>query len=92
MEYRMKYRDVPWMVALTVLPGKIIGTFFIKPPIYLKRNFKRLFLKYMPPILLIMIVLMVLMVVFMVVDHLSGGNGSAWLKHIFLKAPEINAP
>ena len=92
MEYRMKYRDIPWMVALTVLPGKIIGTFFIKPPIYLKINFKRLFRKYMPPILFIMMVFTILFIGFIVADRLSGGMGSAWLKHIFLKVPEINAP
>ena len=31
MEYRLKYRDIPWLVAIEVLPGKIIGSLFIKP-------------------------------------------------------------
>lgn len=32
MEYRLRYRDIPWFVAFTVLPGKILGTVFIKWP------------------------------------------------------------
>ena len=31
MEYRVKYRDLPWSVAFGVLPGKIIGHFILKP-------------------------------------------------------------
>jgi len=31
MEYRMKYRDIPWSIAFAVLPGKIIGIFFARP-------------------------------------------------------------
>ncbi len=32
MEYRLKYRDIPWHVAIFVLPGKVCGTVFIKWP------------------------------------------------------------
>lgn len=42
MEYRVKYRDIPWSVALAVLPGKIIGTFFIKPGIRFKYDHRRI--------------------------------------------------
>ncbi len=33
MEYRLKYRDIPWFVAFIVLPGKILGTVLIKWPL-----------------------------------------------------------
>ncbi len=32
MEYRLKYRDIPWVVAFIVLPGKVLGTVFIAWP------------------------------------------------------------
>ena len=31
MEYRLRYRDLPWSVALAALPGKIIGGYLIRP-------------------------------------------------------------
>jgi len=42
MEYRLKYRDIPWGVALTVLPGKIIGKFIIVPVEYVILKRRRL--------------------------------------------------
>ena len=42
MEYRMRYRDVPWPVALAVLPGKVIGTFILRPVFYIKRRWKKI--------------------------------------------------
>lgn len=93
MEYRMKYRDIPWSVALTLLPGKIIGTLFIKPPIYLRRNFNRLLRKYGPPIIICIMALMIFLAVFMIIDYtIGGGQAAARIKHIFLSTPEIIAP
>lgn len=40
MEYRLKYRDIPWHVALIVLPGKILGTVFIKWPVSIAKNWE----------------------------------------------------
>jgi len=42
MEYRLKYRDIPWGVALTVLTGKIIGKFIIVPVEYVILKRRRL--------------------------------------------------
>ena len=41
MEYRLKYRDIPWHVAIFVLPGKIGGTVFIKWPSQFAKNWQR---------------------------------------------------
>lgn len=38
MDYRIKYRDIPWSVALYVLPAKIVGTLVGKPIDFLKRE------------------------------------------------------
>ena len=40
MEYRLKYRDIPWYVAFFVLPGKILGTVFIKWPVAIVENWE----------------------------------------------------
>jgi len=36
MEHRVRFRDIPWPMAIAVLPGKIIGTFIIKPILWFK--------------------------------------------------------
>jgi len=79
MEYRLKYRDIPWGVALGVLPGKIIGALFINPFIRLKRNrayrakvwFSRLFVT--------LLVLVVVAIVFLVADQVTQGAVTARL-------------
>ena len=88
----MKYRDVPWAVALTLLPGKIIGTFCIKPPIYIKSNFSRLLRKYGPSIITCVMMLMILLSAFMLADHLADGRATAWLKYVFSPTPDIIVP
>ena len=40
MEYRLKYRDIPWFIAFIVLPAKICGTMFIKWPLWIADNWK----------------------------------------------------
>jgi fructose-specific phosphotransferase system IIC component len=36
----MKYRDIPWGVALAVLPGKIIGCFVLNPLSWVEKRFE----------------------------------------------------
>jgi len=41
MEYRLKYRDVPWHIAIFVLPGKVCGTIFIKWPLRFAKHWEK---------------------------------------------------
>lgn len=40
MDYRLKYRDIPWHVAFMVPFGKVFGTLFIKWPAAFINNLK----------------------------------------------------
>ena len=41
-EHRVPYRDIPWGVAFAVLPGKIIGTFILKPASFIYSLYKQI--------------------------------------------------
>ena len=41
MEYRLKYRDIPWHVVIMVLPGKVFGTIFIKWPLQFAEKWEK---------------------------------------------------
>jgi hypothetical protein len=73
MEYRLKYRDIPWIVAFGVLPGKIIGTLFIKPFIKLRRNRGHLARVWLARFCTVLLALVVGAVIFVVADHFSDG-------------------
>lgn len=74
MEYRVRYRDIPWFVALGVLPGKIIGTFFIKPWLKFKRDWKSITLRWTERAALLLIILVVMGGVFTLANHLTDGG------------------
>lgn len=74
----MKYRDIPWGVALGVLPGKVIGSVFIKP--YLKRRpWKRTIMKWAKRTLITLVVVILILILCVAVDQLSGGVFIAWI-------------
>lgn len=78
MEYRMKYRDIPWRVAIGVLPGKIIGSFIIRPYVFLdsKRWVRHVIgtLKLMG--LIAILAMIVIALVSIIVDALTGSHSS----------------
>jgi len=45
MEYRLRYRDIPWTVAIMTLPCKIVGTLIGKPIDYINEDPFRFFMK-----------------------------------------------
>ena len=73
MEYRLKYRDIPWPVALGVLPGKIIGTLFIKPLERLSRNAGLRARVWLSRFCTVLMVMVVAAVIFVIADHFTGG-------------------
>jgi len=73
MEYRLKYRDVPWGVALAVLPGKIIGKFIINPFEYTTRNWKQMLVSGLEGILLAAVGLVIIVAVLSFVEIFTDG-------------------
>ena len=99
MEYRLKYRDVPWSVAFGVLPGKIIGTFLIKPVEKFKRNWEVILHKWLTRLLIIVLLAMMVVAVWALFDHLTAGKFTKdlirlWDSFIglFMNSPDAEAP
>ena len=80
MEYRVQYRDVPWGVAICVLPGKIIGGCILDPIHNFVRDWKRILAKWAKGFIIVMIVSIVLVLLTMLADTLTNG---AFLKWVF---------
>jgi len=83
MEHRIKYRDIPWGVALGVLPGKIIGTLFIKPGITFRRDWKYILTRAGRKLLILCMIIIVIGMLAMAAENLSGGTFSGWLEHLW---------
>lgn len=79
MEYRLKYRDIPWPVAIGVLPGKIIGTFLIKPWLKFRRTWKRA----VRILLVLLMMLIITMGMLTIVDYFVGGAIRHKFKAVF---------
>ena len=82
MEYRVRYRDIPWFVAIGVLPGKIIGTFFIKPWLKFRRDWKSITLRWTERFFLLIMALAIIGGAFVLVNHLTKGG----VERMFLDA------
>ena len=85
MEYRLKYRDIPWPIAIAVLPGKIIGTFILNPLAwwsgnrhYALRKVGKISWRIAKIIFQIMMILGFIIAIALVVDHFTHG----WLNAI----------
>jgi len=74
MEYRLKYRDIPWSVAIGVLPGKIIGTFLIKPWLRFKRNWQRTVVRWLTGFMVTIIALMLVLLLMTLLDTVTDGS------------------
>ncbi len=74
MQYRVEYRDIPWPVAICVLPGKVIGTFFIKPWLRFRRNWKNILTRWIHKLVVLMIVLLVFVLACVLADKLTEGG------------------
>ena len=83
MDYRVKYRDIPWGVALSVLPGKIIGTWFIKPGITFRCNWRDILMRWLKKLLILVAVLVIILVIITMIEIFSEGLFSAWIEHIW---------
>jgi len=79
MEHRLKYRDIPWLVALGVLPGKIIGTFLIKPFLKLTFNDGYLAKVWLTRLLVVSLVFVVGGLFLALVDYATDGAVTASL-------------
>lgn len=71
MEYHMKYRDIPWGVALTVLPGKIIGSLIIKPAKKFENNWKSILLLWVKCFASILVLIIASVAIVILVDLLA---------------------
>lgn len=74
MEYRLKYRDLPWSTAVCVLPGKIIGTFIIKPFLYIKEDPMNLIMRFAITSLFLLLVAFLMTFLLIGVDAVTGGD------------------
>jgi len=83
MEYRMKYRDIPWIVAICVLPGKIIGTFIIKPVNEFRYNWKRTLIRCAEILMIALVIAFVMALLFMLIESLTENSFSAWLTAVW---------
>jgi len=83
MEHRVKYRDIPWGVAFGVLPGKIIGTFFIKPGIAFRCDWPHILVRAGRKLFIFWIIIVFIAVIAIAAENISGGTFSAWLNHIW---------
>lgn len=79
MEYRVKYRDIPWPVAIGVLPGKIIGALFIKPWKRFTRNNGYYAKVWVSRIGAMLLVVLLATILFIAVDQLTNGYTTASL-------------
>ena len=87
MEYRMKYRDIPWSVAFGVFFGKLYWTFIVRPPMWFKSVrwgylARKTFWKCMKFMLWFLIALVICIVIFLVLNETLNGDVAAWLQHI----------
>ena len=82
MEYRMRYRDIPWGVALAVLPGKIIGCWIFRPMEWFERKWKRILLKIGKFLLISLMVCIVIGCLFVLIDKTTNGDFFNWLQHL----------
>ena len=74
MEYRLKYRDIPWGVALGVLPGKIIGTFFIKPWMRAARDWGYTVRRWISRLIFTLLILMMIALILGLIDTATDGG------------------
>ena len=82
MDYRVRYRDIPWGVAICVLPGKIIGRCIIEPVSHFIKNWKRVLLRLGRKLLIISMVIGCIVGLSILIDQLTDGSFFGWLLHI----------
>jgi hypothetical protein len=84
MEYRMKYRDIPWSVALAVPFGKFIGCCIIQPYRRITQvNWKRASIRWGKRLLGIVIVSVILTLLFILVESATEGALSEGMFRIY---------
>ena len=83
MDYRVKYRDIPWPVAISVLPGKIIGAWIIDPALNFIQNWKRILFRWFKLWAVILLAMFTFSVILAAADALFEGAIFDWLKHIW---------
>jgi hypothetical protein len=82
VEYRILYRDLPWSVALGVLPGKIIGTFIFKPIERLRFNWKQRLRRFFIKLLWASIILSLTICFGLLINELTDGAFFGWILHL----------
>lgn len=80
MEYRMRYRDIPWGVAVCVLPGKIIGRCIIHPFRYVSKYPMRILSKIGKFLLVVAITMIIFGIVVVLADRLTDGDFGNWIR------------
>ena len=84
MEYRLRYRDLPWSVALAALPGKIIGGYLIRPTEAIADDPMHYVAKFAKFLLFVVLVLALSLLITIGIDLAT--RGSLGLKKSFDKA------
>jgi hypothetical protein len=74
MEYRLKYRDIPWSVAIMSLPLKIIGTFIGRPIEYIANNPYEFLIKVLWKLLWAFVLVIVFMALMTLADITFDGK------------------
>lgn len=92
MEYRMRYRDIPWGVAVCVLPGKIIGRCIIHPIQYVKRYPMRILKKIGKFLMVCLITVVICAVATVLVDRLTDGDFGNWIRVEILHTEPVHQP
>jgi hypothetical protein len=72
MEQRLKYRELPWSVALGVLPGKIFGT--LADRLYNHVNWKRRLKKWGKYVCLCLVITIIIACATLLIDKAIKGD------------------
>ena len=82
MDYRMKYRDVPWSVALGCLLGKILFTLTFKWMIWVEKNWRRILWKIGKLSFIVFIILLIATMALLLANKLTDGTLFMYFDHL----------
>ena len=91
MEYRLRYREIPWGVAICVLPGKVLGRFVVDPIEYCAKYWRRLLRKTGKILLFLVIATAIVVLAFMLFEAITDGNLSKGLLNLWVRIQALFA-
>jgi hypothetical protein len=88
MDYRVRYREIPWGVAICVLPGKVIGRCVLDPVLHVKKYPVRILKKIARFIVVVFVLVALCTCGVLLADKLTEGQFGEWIRVELLdKAP-----